>query len=314
MPVLMTEPYMQFLDSSGDPLANGLVYTYETTTTTNKATFTDQSGLHQNKNPVELDDTGRAEIWLSGTYTFVVKDSAGNTIDTTDDVTVFGTSSGGVEDITGDYTDATIVAGDSVIFSDVDDSGTTKRDTVQGVLDLMTGGLVLLSAQTAATDATIDFTSVITATYDVYILEMSNVVMSNDAVDVSIRTSTDNTTFDSGAGNYAHCAVDGIDTGTTITGTNSASETSINSINGSSTVGNDTDETFNGTVTIYHPLGTNQTIIQFETSFTNAATAVCWSIGAGRRISAADVDAFQVLPSAGTFASGEFKLYGVVKA
>ena len=315
MAVLMTEPYVTFLDSSGNPLAGGKVFTYTSAAqTTKKATFTDQTGDHQNTNPVILDAGGRASIWLSGSYTIVVKTKADVTIDTTDAVTAFTTSSGGVDNIISDYTDTVIATSDSFIFADATNSNNTRRDTMQGAVDLFDDGLELLSTQTASTDATIDFTSVLTTTYEVYILEMSNVVMSNDGVDVSIRTSTDNSTFDSGAGNYAHCAFDGIDTGATITGTASSSETSINSINGSSTVGSDTDESFNGTVKIYNPLGTNQTIISFETSFTNGSTALCWSCGAGRRISAADVDAFQILVSAGTFSTGEFKLYGVKKS
>lgn len=36
----------------------------------------------------------------------------------------------------GDFTEVTVAAGDSILFGDADDSGNTKRDTVQGILDL----------------------------------------------------------------------------------------------------------------------------------------------------------------------------------
>jgi hypothetical protein len=37
----------------------------------------------------------------------------------------------------GDFTEVTIAAGDSILLGDVNDSGNTKRDTVQGILDLV---------------------------------------------------------------------------------------------------------------------------------------------------------------------------------
>ena len=35
-----------------------------------------------------------------------------------------------------DFTEVTVATGDSILLGDVNDSGNTKRDTVQGVLDL----------------------------------------------------------------------------------------------------------------------------------------------------------------------------------
>jgi hypothetical protein len=52
-----------------------------------------------------------------------------------------------------DYTEVTIAAGDSLLLGDVGDSGNTKRDTVQGLLDLA-GGLTVggVVATTSGTD------------------------------------------------------------------------------------------------------------------------------------------------------------------
>ena len=41
-----------------------------------------------------------------------------------------------------DFTEVTVATGDSLIFGDVTDSGNTKRDTVQGVIDLVHGATV----------------------------------------------------------------------------------------------------------------------------------------------------------------------------
>lgn len=69
----------QFFDSNGDPLAGGLLYTYNAGTTTPVSTYTSRSGAAFNTNPIVLDASGRtpAEIWLDGgsLYKFVLKNS-----------------------------------------------------------------------------------------------------------------------------------------------------------------------------------------------------------------------------------------------
>src|SRR6266581_7046184 len=65
---------IQFLDNSGVPLTNGVLYSYQAGTTTQQATFTDSSGTVQNTNPVAFGSGGRAQIWLSvgSFYKFVL--------------------------------------------------------------------------------------------------------------------------------------------------------------------------------------------------------------------------------------------------
>lgn len=72
--------------SSGTPLASGKVYTYEAGTTTDKATYTDQSGSTAAANPVILDSTGAVKVYGSGNYKFVIKTSADVTLYTYDNV------------------------------------------------------------------------------------------------------------------------------------------------------------------------------------------------------------------------------------
>lgn len=82
-------PYIvqKFFDANGNALAGGKLFTYEAGTTTPLATYTDQSGVTPNTNPVILDASGQASIWLgSGAYKFVLKDSANNIIKTSDNV------------------------------------------------------------------------------------------------------------------------------------------------------------------------------------------------------------------------------------
>lgn len=77
----------QAFDDNGDPLSGGFLYTYEAGTTTPKATYTTADGDIQNSNPVELDASGQANVWLGdGGYKFILKDADLNTIFTTDDI------------------------------------------------------------------------------------------------------------------------------------------------------------------------------------------------------------------------------------
>lgn len=142
MATLYTQHFIQFFDGDGAPLAGGKLYAYEAGTTTPKDTYTDAGGGTPNPNPVVLDASGRATVFLSGSYKFKLTDSADVEIETTDNVSAFATTiSGGVSSITSDYTEDVIATGDSVVFADASDGSSTKRDTIQGVLDLVPADL-----------------------------------------------------------------------------------------------------------------------------------------------------------------------------
>ena len=72
-------PVFRALDSNGLPLAGGLLYSYVAGTTTPQATYTDATGATPNTNPVVLDSTGSAKVFLGSalTYKFVLQNSLG---------------------------------------------------------------------------------------------------------------------------------------------------------------------------------------------------------------------------------------------
>lgn len=80
----------RYFDSKGKPLAGGQLFTYSAGTTTPLATFTDATGTVQNPDPVILDSTGAASVWLSqnSAYKFVLEDVNGVIQWTVDNVTV----------------------------------------------------------------------------------------------------------------------------------------------------------------------------------------------------------------------------------
>src|SRR5215472_11813946 len=85
-------PRLQFFDSSGRPLAGGCVFSYQAGSTTPLATMSNAAGT-TNTNPVILDSSGRADIWLqAGTaYKLTVRTASpgclgGQILYTTDNV------------------------------------------------------------------------------------------------------------------------------------------------------------------------------------------------------------------------------------
>lgn len=62
-------PRVTFTDANGVPLAGGCVFTYTGGTSTPLGTWTDTTGTTLNPNPVILDTSGSANIWL-GPYTY----------------------------------------------------------------------------------------------------------------------------------------------------------------------------------------------------------------------------------------------------
>ena len=83
---LTPNPKFQGFDSNGDPLSSGKLYTYAAGTTTNKTTYTTQGAGTANANPVILDSRGEADVWIDGSYKFVLKDSSDTTIWTVDNI------------------------------------------------------------------------------------------------------------------------------------------------------------------------------------------------------------------------------------
>jgi len=77
----------QFFDNNGDPLSGGLLYFYESGTTTPKTTYSDSDLSTANTNPVVLDAAGRlGDVFFNGAAKAVLKDASEVTIDTYDPV------------------------------------------------------------------------------------------------------------------------------------------------------------------------------------------------------------------------------------
>ena len=76
MAVLTPTAKMQFFTADGEPLVGGKLYTYSAGTTTPQVTYTDNTAVTANTNPIILDSRGEANIWLGGlVYKFKLTDA-----------------------------------------------------------------------------------------------------------------------------------------------------------------------------------------------------------------------------------------------
>jgi len=172
------------------------------------------------------------------------------------------------------------------------------------------GSRVLLDTQTASTSSSLDFTTGIDGTYDVYELELVNILLDTTAQPLKLLFSDDGgSTFETSAYYWAAKAADsaGSDDDTAANnddelriaaaGTSNASEGGVCSL-----------------VRIFNPAATDRyTKVTALSSFSdNGGNSVAWSMG-GDWKSVAAVNGFRLISTSGNLTSGAINLYGIVK-
>jgi hypothetical protein len=125
---ILPYPKFQAIDTAGNPIVGGLVYTYKAGTNTPKAACATYNCSSYQTNPIVLDSRGEATIYLNGTYKIVLQDSTGASIWTIDNVRGMGTSDARVD--VRDY--------DAVCDGVTDDS-----TAIQAAIDGVTAGETL---------------------------------------------------------------------------------------------------------------------------------------------------------------------------
>lgn len=180
--------------------------------------------------------------------------------------------------------------------------------TKNAIQNQTTSGLTLISVVTAASSSTVSFTN-IDDTYKEYEIRFYDIVAGTNTVFPSMRTSTNNgSSYDSGAGDYGF-TVFGYENATIRNNSNASSdhlELSCRALDNTGTKG------FSGIVRLYNPSGTSLHKGILIDSISYAASGIVRSNGMGFRLSTADIDAFQIYMSSGTF-SGIVALYGLKK-
>lgn len=143
----------QQFDANGDPLNGGKIYTYLAGTTTPVATYTDDTGVTPQANPIILNSLGApaSPIWLTGgvTYKFVIKDANDVTLRTIDDIS-------GINDFTSNAADEWTLYGSAPTYTSA-----TSFTLVGDQTLIFQVGRRLKSANTGGTI----YSSILTSTY-----------------------------------------------------------------------------------------------------------------------------------------------------
>ena len=173
-------------------------------------------------------------------------------------------------------------------------------------------GLTLLATATAANSVSVDFTSFIDSTFDEYEIHGLGIVGVSNFTAVNFRTSsTGGAPFDSGASDYIYGS-EGIRNDGVAGSISSTGDTKISITDNG---GDSTAESTNFVLKLFQPSNSaleTQVLIS-ATYDTGASGRLDNRYGGGKRVSAAIVDAVQILLSSGNISTGEFKLYGVKK-
>ena len=178
-------------------------------------------------------------------------------------------------------------------------------------------GLSFINTVNFSGAASHTFTAVDASKYDHYRMELHSVTPATDAVDVQFRSSSNGgSSYDSGGSDYEwRCHLLGPGAGAD----GSAGDSSIDLIgdmgSADGQVGSASGEDgLNGWIDVIAPHLTNQTTFQWYLSYETPNGELNMAIGAAKRLSAADVDAWTLLFSSGNIESGTITTYGWANA
>ena len=213
----------------------------------------------------------------------------------------------------GDFSDVTVTAADAFLYGDATDSGNTKKDTIQGILDLAggSGSLVLISSSEASGVASIDFTGLDNSTYVMYMMTWEDLVPAVDASDVSFRVG-DTGGFDSGASDYDFHR-GSVNSGSASYG--AGVDAAHDAIVFSGNTGSSTNESANGYMYLYG-IGSTTCFTSIHGAFMHRNNAGNGQFGwcGGYRLAAITCDRVQIFFDAGNISTGRVSLYGLAYA
>lgn len=177
-----------------------------------------------------------------------------------------------------------------------------------------TGSMILISTNTFSSTSSLALTGLST-TYDVYVLNLSNIVMGTNAADILINYSTNNGSSYLSS-NYVWVSTYSSSTaGATFSTTyNGTAPFATSGALTNYAVGLNSSPTYkyNATFSIYG-LGSAATAVGFG-FWSGSTAAVTWVQGRNDFSNTATaVNAIQLIPSSGNFASGTVSLYGIAK-
>ena len=171
------------------------------------------------------------------------------------------------------------------------------------------GAWTYISSATASTSSSLDFTSGIDSTYDVYMFCGSSIVLSTD-IGVNIRVGGGS--FDSGASDYKFSV-----TRQSVGGWNQVSDAAHNfmDMGHAQYSGGGTSEATHFRILLYSPSDTTHyKVIEAHQSGQDSSASPQNNMLVGQRDSTSAITRLQVLPSSGTITSGIIRMYGLAKS
>jgi len=174
--------------------------------------------------------------------------------------------------------------------------------------------IVKISSATISSDATVDFTSDIDSTYDIYVFEFIDVVPATDDVYLEMRVSTDGgSSWKSGSNDYSYAVIDWNDTW----GGDSDCDNSDNSIhltasnNNYARWGNASAESGFGRVVLQNPSSSSlYTNLYSDFAIRTAASGLLRIISAASFEETGAVDGVRFYFSSGNLSSGTINMWG----
>lgn len=194
-------------------------------------------------------------------------------------------------------------------------NGTTILDA--GAFSVGLGSKILLSTATASASASIEFTSGIDSTYDIYKFEFINIHPSVDSSIFSFQGnavggSGFNETITSTSVRSLHNETDSYANVEYRTDSDQAQGTDFHRLSSNAGIGSDADQNLSGELYVYNPSST--TFVKHFISTTNCNSSDDFSfqtLSAGYFNTTSALDEFQFKFSSGNIDSGTIKLYGI---
>lgn len=209
-----------------------------------------------------------------------------------------------------------LIDGSGIAASDLAGEGTTGQVLTSNGSSSPTfqesSGLVLLDTQIASSSDSIKFTNLVSK-YTSYYVKFYDLESGSDDQIFVMRTSGDNGgTYDAGASDYKYVNIALSTTGSTAdTVDATAASIRLTATGAGWGFGTAANETGDGDVTIFNPLGVNNTKVYANITYITSSGSHGMARSAGSRTSATPVNAIQFLFGSGTIQAGTFKLYGL---
>ena len=171
------------------------------------------------------------------------------------------------------------------------------------------GQRVLISSQTASNDASLDFTSGISSTYQVYEIDILEADVATDAVQLQLLASTD------GGSTWTVTASYHVNQGTHASGTYSGNNISSGTgVQLCTDVGNAAGESASMFVRLVNPAGTSfQKSVTWTGSNLTASANERRAFGGGFFETTSAINGLQIKTSSGNLTAGTVNLYGIKK-